>query len=96
METELSLHGMNMLALPKGAVPLCCPVFDVDAVALRQALAASKIFTPCYWADAAIPQSDGVARCLRDRTLYLPCDQRYDRSQIGRVVRTLLELKESS
>lgn len=92
MAGELARHGLAVRPLHEGAVPLCCPLHDVEAVKLRQDLAARRIFTPTYWPDAALPENDRVAVLLRDRTLFLPCDQRYGEAEVMRVVRTVLEL----
>lgn len=91
MAGEFARHGLAVRPLPRGAVPLCCPVHDVDAARLRQDLAARRIFTPTYWPDATLPDTDRVAVSLRDRTLFLPCDQRYGETEVMRVVRAVLE-----
>jgi hypothetical protein len=89
---ELRRHGFTIPDLPKGAVPLCCPVSGVDASTLRRALASRKVFSPAYWPDAIVPDDDPVGRTLRDDTLYLPCDQRYGDADMQRVARSLLEI----
>lgn len=94
MAKELSCFNLKVPSLPEGAVPQCCPVFDVDAVRLRQCLASKSIFLPTYWPDSIIPETDAVANTLRDRTLFLPCDQRYSESEMTHVVRSLAALKE--
>ena len=92
---ELRHHGFEVPALPEHAVPLCCPVLDVDAFSLRRELAAKNIFTPNYWTDATLPEDDKIGRALRDQTLYLPCDQRYGQVDMVHIIKSLLEIKES-
>lgn len=92
---ELRHHGLAVPALPEDAVPLCCPVLDVDAFSYRRELAAKNIFTPTYWPDVTLPEDDRIGRALRDQTLYLPCDQRYGHVDMAHIMKSLLEIKES-
>ncbi len=89
---ELRGHGFAVPDLPGGAVPLCCPVYRVDAPALRPALASRKIFAPSYWNDADVPPHDQLGSALKATTLYLPCDQRYGEVDMRRVAQSLLEI----
>lgn len=91
----LRQEGFEVPELIGDAVPLCCPVQDVDARRLRARLVERRIFCASYWEDAALPIEDAIGRALRDRALYLPCDQRYDESCMRRVVGTLLEIVSS-
>jgi len=93
LATLLGESGMRVLPLPPDAVPLCCPVAWPQAAAARKWLANEGIFTPHYWPDSELPPGDGVALVLRDHTLYLPCDQRYHRSDMLRVAQTLAKLR---
>jgi len=77
---------LSVPPLPSGAVPLCCPVLNVPAASMRDALIEQGIFLPTYWPAIAIPDNDTVALGLRDETLYLPCDQRYTPAELARVV----------
>jgi hypothetical protein len=86
--------GFEIPCLPSGAVPLCCPVRCHDAIRVRRELTAQHIFTPTYWPDAVIPDTDHVALGLRDRTVYLPCDQRYAEPELLRIASSLLESME--
>lgn len=88
---ELTRHGFVIEPLLDNAVPLCCPVFGVDAEQLRSALAARRIFTPVYWPNTLLPPDDVVGVELRDATLYLPCDQRYDSEDMRRLVEVVVE-----
>ncbi|MBB6600000.1 hypothetical protein [Luteimonas sp. MC1825] len=88
----LHSRGFVVPELPRDAVPLCCPVFGVEAPDLRRALASRAIFAPAYWPDAVPPSHDTVGLALRDRTLYLPCDHRYGEAHMEHVVDALLEI----
>ena len=81
----LATFGLRTLLLQASAVPLYCLLVEVDAPRLREALLARRIYTPRYWPDAVPPAEDTVATALRDRTLYLPCDQRYDENDMLRL-----------
>lgn len=90
----LSANGFQTMALPPSAVPLCFPILDLNADVLRLQLASQRIFTPAYWPDASIPACDRVGALLRDRTLYLPCDQRYGTYEMQKIIKALIELKD--
>ncbi len=91
LERALSAHGFETLDLPKASVPLCFPVLNLATDKLRLRLASLRIFAPAYWPDASIPASDHVATMLRERALYLPCDQRYGAFEMKRVIKALIE-----
>lgn len=94
LAAELSANGFHTMALPPSAVPLCFPIMDVNADILRLKLASQHIFTPAYWPDASIPACDRIGTLLRDRTLYLPCDQRYGTYEMQKIIKALIELKD--
>lgn len=88
----LGAAGIAVPALAPDAVPLCCLVPCPDAVALRPKLASEGVFTAMYWPDARVPDSDPVGLALREQTLYLPCDQRYDLADMLGLATALLRL----
>jgi hypothetical protein len=92
----LRRDGYEVLPLPPGEVPLCCPVVVADAARLRAALAARGIYAPAYWPDADVPADDTVGQLLRHGTLYLPCDQRYGADDMDRIARALREIEETA
>jgi len=94
LAAELSAKGFQTLVLPPSAVPLCFPVLDLKADRLRPQLVSQRIFTPAYWPDASTPASDRIGTLLRDRTLYLPCDQRYGALEMQKIIKALIELKD--
>jgi len=87
----LAARGLEIMPLNAGAVPLCCPVLDVDAPALRKKLAENHVFTASYWPSIFLPEEDTAALSLRDRTVFLPCDQRLDACSIEKMIRLLME-----
>jgi len=91
MAAELKRKGLKVLPLPDGAVPLCCPVLEVNALRIKQKLSARSIFTPTYWPELTLPEADTVARSLRDTTVFMPCDQRLRGSDVEYAIRSLLE-----
>jgi hypothetical protein len=91
LTSALAEYGFRTLPMPLGMVPLCVPILDVDVQTLRQKLLQNRIFSPSYWVDAVIPETDKVAARLRDNTLYLPCDQRYGNYAIQKTLRALID-----
>jgi dTDP-4-amino-4,6-dideoxygalactose transaminase len=86
IEERLSDLADYVLPLPKDGAPLCFPLIGVDALRLRPILAAQRIYTPTYWPD--IIDADNLnpfELTLRDRTLYLPIDQRYGAADMERL-----------
>ncbi|MBS0381949.1 MAG: hypothetical protein JSR56_05905 [Proteobacteria bacterium] len=96
LATRLRAQGFEVPFLPRDAVPLCCPVRCKDAARVRRELATRCLFTPIYWPDADIPDSDRVGLRLRDHTVYLPCDQRYGESDMSYIANVLIESVEAS
>ena len=90
----LSNNGFHVLPLPVSAVPLCFPVLDIDVDTLRPELASRRLFTPAYWPDASIPADDHIGSMLRNRTLYLPCDQRYGDIEMHKICKALISPKD--
>lgn len=75
--------------------PLCVPVLSRDPAAVRRQLAAHRVFLAHYWPDVDVPVEDVFARILSERTVFLPCDQRYDANDMRRIA-SLLDQVESS
>lgn len=85
----LAARGVFVRMPERGEVPLYTPLHAPGAAVLRTGLANRRVFSPTFWPDAASPAADPVGRALRDDTLYLPCDQRYDGVDMGRVLAAL-------
>jgi hypothetical protein len=96
LSTLLRAAGLEVPRLSFDAVPLCCPVRCNNAHYVRNELAARRIYTPTYWSDAIIPDDDLIALRLRDKTVYLPCDQRYEEHDLFRVANSIIEITEAS
>jgi len=96
LSAALRSLGFDSPELPIDAVPLCCPVSDVEGRWLQRKLSAKGIFTPIYWVDTALPEDDKIGLMLRDRTVYLPCDQRYGGPEMAQIIDTLAKIKEST
>lgn len=58
--------------------PLCVPVLAANVERVRAILASQRVFLAHYWPDAIVPGNDRHARVLMEKTLFLPCDHRYD------------------
>jgi hypothetical protein len=85
----LAMRGVVVPQPAPGEVPLYTPLHVPCAAAVRTELARREVYSPTFWPDATSPQDDPVGRALRDDTLYLPCDQRYDDAAMGRVLTAL-------
>lgn len=96
LSATLRSLGFNTPDLPNDAVPMCCPVSDVEGKWLQRKLTAQDIFTPVYWVDTVLPENDKIGHMLRDRTVYLPCDQRYGAQEMARIAGALAKIKEST
>lgn len=81
------LADLAETTLPCGEyAPLCFPLIGVDALRLRPILAAQRIYTPTYWPDIVDAGNlNAFELTLRDRTLYLPIDQRYGSADMERL-----------
>lgn len=90
LASQLATHGVRTLPLASESVPLCCPVSELNAPALRARLASSGVYCPMFWPDTEIPGFDHIGRQYRDHTVYLPCDQRYDERDMDTVIRSIL------
>ncbi|AMP00901.1 hypothetical protein CAter282_3083 [Collimonas arenae] len=71
--------------------PLCYPLL-CSATGVRETLLAKRIFVPSYWPEVAERTVAGsIEQDLLANCLPLPCDQRYDQTELLRVVDTLLD-----
>lgn len=73
----------------RDAVPMCYPILTGHSESLRSALASENIFLAHYWPEVRLPEADRFARILLERTLFLPCDQRYDEGDMDRILHQL-------
>lgn len=71
--------------------PLCYPLL-LDATGLREHLIASRIFVATYWPDVLDRvESTAAEAALVKQLLPLPCDQRYEASDMMRIVDACLD-----
>jgi len=97
IENFAQLHAAlgDFNELPSGsvarAVPLCYPLL-VSGVDLRKKLSAERIYTATYWPDI-IPRTEqpSLERRLMQWCVALPCDQRYDQSDMQRIITIVLD-----
>lgn len=86
------LHGrlkaQNPLALTAPEGPFAYPFYSGDAPALRRRLAEEKIYVPLLWPDG-LDTGDETERDLMEHILPLPCDQRYGRTDMERILNAL-------
>jgi hypothetical protein len=74
-----------------GGAPLGVPVLVDDAGAASARMAQERIFCARHWARLPSPPADFAAEhALSRRLLTLPCDHRYDGSDMVRVAETFL------
>jgi dTDP-4-amino-4,6-dideoxygalactose transaminase len=77
--------------LPLDVVPLGFPIVHPQRDLLRKALFKQGIYPPVHWAIGdAVPDSFVDAHCLADRTMTLPCDQRYAEADMRRMGKAIL------
>jgi len=91
---EFLLSELGPLALftrlPNGVVPLGFPVRLAGRDRVRQALFAADIFPPVHWPlGGAVPETFIESHRLAREITTLPCDQRYDESDMKRLVSCL-------
>lgn len=82
------LGEYNPLQIDLSAVdgPLCYPFITKEA-GLRQELINERIFVPTYWPDILSREDEGSYEYwMVNACLALPCDQRYDKSEMERIL----------
>ncbi|MFC5475989.1 hypothetical protein [Paraherbaspirillum soli] len=86
------LNGLDLDVVRIGG-PLCYPLLMEygNVQALREALAAERVFIPSYWPEVRTRVADdALERQLVDGCLPIPCDQRYERADLELVCDLLL------
>jgi dTDP-4-amino-4,6-dideoxygalactose transaminase len=87
---KLLEKALNRLALfpslPAGVVPLGFPIRLNNRDSLRQKLFREQIYPPVHWAiEGLVPREFGESHDLSAKILTLPCDQRYDETDMDRM-----------
>lgn len=96
LSSGLAAMGFHGLTLEPNDIPLCWPVFGLDAAAWRRRLAEHGIYCPAYWPALPLPEHDVVGHQLRDATLFLPIDQRYGEDDMSHILQTIDALRSES
>jgi dTDP-4-amino-4,6-dideoxygalactose transaminase len=78
--------------LPPGVVPLGFPVRIKDRDRVRQVLFRNEIYPPVHWQiQGAVPEEFSDSHRLASEIMTLPCDQRYGKDDMNRVIAVLSE-----
>lgn len=76
--------------LPAGVVPLGFPILVAERDHVQQALFAENIYPPVHWpVQTFVPAQFRSSHQLADHIMTLPCDQRYERADLLRMVRII-------
>ena len=92
------LQGVRFLGeLTDNSVPLFVPVFfdtTEQRNAIRKKLIEAQIYCPIHWPKPAQIPADFAVNKIYDTELSLICDQRYDLSDMQRIVETIKQINE--
>jgi hypothetical protein len=66
--------------------PLCYPLLIENGKALKEKLIQNSIFVPTYWPDIHIDETMVYEKKVQEHLVCLPIDQRYDISDMNRIV----------
>jgi hypothetical protein len=79
--------------LPAGVVPLGFPVRAGNRDRLRQALFEQKIYPPVHWPlEGIVPGGFAESHQLAAEIMTIPCDQRYDPTQMSQITDVIKRL----
>ena len=85
-------HLALFSSLPSGVVPLGFPIRVKHRDSVQQKLFREQIYPPIHWPlTGVVPPEFTQSHQLSAEILTLPCDQRYDRSDMDRTARVVLE-----
>lgn len=77
--------------LSQGVVPLGFPIRVKNRDRLRQALFDHEIYPPIHWLiEGVVPQEFGDSHRLASEIMTLPCDQRYGRDDMERMLEVVM------
>lgn len=78
--------------LPKGTIPMGFPVRYCRRDLIRKKLFQEQIYPPVHWPlGQVLPEEFCGSRRLVNHIMMLPCDQRYDKVDMGRIAQIVLE-----
>lgn len=82
---------------PAEVVPLGFPVLVQDRDEVRRALFEHEIYPPIHWPlEGVVPREFEQSHRMSAEIMTLPCDQRYDEGDMGRMVSALREATRSA
>lgn len=90
---QLELGNMNKIDANAPEGPYCYPFYCENGAEVKRALAGKKIFIPTLWPN--VPETEGANELEKDFTfniLPIPCDQRYDASDMEYIVENIKNL----
>lgn len=83
------LSQRNLISLPPidtFVAPMCYPFMVDNGEELRKKLIEKKVFVPRFWPNENIPESSIDSLILSKSILPLPCDQRYGKEEMDRII----------
>lgn len=82
---------INKLEIYTTIIPYCYPLMIENAIEIRRKLIDEKIYVPILWNDALefLNESD-IEYQLIEKILPLPCDQRYTKKDLQRIIEVIL------
>jgi len=90
LHSTLSASNRLRLDLPDGAVPMVYPYWTENRE-LRRKLQENSIYTATYWACVKKwVKQDDVACRLAESLIAIPCDQRYGKEEMNRIVNCII------
>lgn len=83
LASKLDKHNRLQLTAPAGAY--CYPLYCENGMQIKQQLAGEKIYVPTLWPNV-LERPAGIEKDYAENILPLPCDQRYTREDMERLV----------
>lgn len=90
LHSHLGKYNHLNFALDEITAPMCYPFLPTVSTAKRSELIANRVFVPSYWPEVMTRVEEGSFEWeLVTKGLFLPCDQRYTKREMDRLVRLL-------
>ena len=88
---ERALGKYNDLSISMPVAPFCYPLYVQGGSELRKELIANKVYVPLLWPNVLTDaDEESLEFSLASDILPLPCDQRYDQSDMERIISIIL------
>jgi len=87
LDSVLGARNKLHLTMPDG--PYCYPFYCENGMEIKKKLASSKIYVPTLWPNV-LDMNGTLEKDYAENILPLPCDQRYDTSDMSRVAEKIL------